>query len=190
MTKITYGRKTITLRIKPIYDTSLSSYALENNITKSDVIENLIAQKLNLPIYDFFETRGRKRKENKDIGENKVTLQTNIQKRLFKWIFKEHLTDKEHINSMIEYLEEQKIHAQELELKDTEEWINKSIDLIKTRNFENLDINIEKKVDKEILRYLYIKGLKQNEINAIMDIINGNVEVKTKYKQEIEFTKK
>jgi len=104
--------------------------------------------------------------------EEKLNFEEKISKNLFKWIFKQGRRDSYDKKMYIEYIEKAISCIEEKEIVD---WLNDCLIKIKSENWDNLDININKRKDEWLFYLLKGKGY-SNEVTN--DIIKGSITVK------------
>jgi len=87
-----------------------------------------------------------KRTKRVDYFEKLFLLKDQIQKQLFRIYWKNYERNDFAVECGIEYLKEKKKYIQQYSQENLLiKWIDEQIDLLKSNNFDNLDINIRKR---------------------------------------------
>ncbi len=183
-------KKIVSITIDEEINQSVNKKIKELNITKSMFIEETVKEKLNIN-KPFVDLRYKKQKNEKEF-ECKMDFRKKIEKQLFTWIFVDRFgkLNQQDTNILLEYIQTQKEEAKKLGLLVEIDWLLDIENKIKTKNYNDLPIHIEKNEMRILQSILYKRGCKSYEVNTIMNIINGKMKVKEKTYTDLEEIKR
>lgn len=182
-------KQTYTFRLEQEIQERLKIMAKKEKQTMSEVLEKILLQNLNLTKEEALKYASIKGSQQK--SDKIIDFVSDIQKQLYKWIIKDGKVDDYLVKEYLQYLKEKKEEIKILTLdkktKDKiEYWIDKQMLCIQSRNWDNVDYDVEVRTDTLLKHLLMKKGLHGDKLRLVLDVINDKRTLTKRVTEELE----